>query len=337
MTKLLLTMIGLAVVALSRGDGDQQFCAIGDLKLQSGSTINDCKIGYRTFGKLGPKGDNAVLVPTWYLGTSADLRGSFRPGGLVDSSKYFVIAVDALGNGVSTSPSNSQTQRDAAFPTITIRDMVESQHKMLLRLGITHLHAVMGISMGGFQTFQWITAFPNFVDKAIPILGSPRPTSYDLMFYASSLKTVNEAINNKSARASLIRSFADFFWLALNTPAYYVEHTRREGAVESLRGFEAALLAWDPYDMASGLNALLNQDVFKPFGDSEASAAKAVRAQVLVVAASQDHCVNPTAALSFAKALRAHTLVLTGDAGHSSPGAEMKRLGPTLSKFLSQP
>lgn len=326
----------LAIASLSTADGEQKFANIGNLKVQSGATIRNCRVGYRTFGKLDAKKDNAVLVPTWFLGTTNDLKGSFGHGGLVDSSKYYVIAVDALGNGVSTSPSNSKSQHDAAFPAITIRDMVESQHRMLLGLGIRHLHAVLGVSMGGFQSFQWITAYPDFVDKAVPIVGSPRPTSYDLMFYTSGTKAVREAIANRSARTALIKAYADFFYLGLNTPSYYVEHTKRGEAVASMAGFEKALLAWDPYDVVSGLDALAGQDVFRPFGEDEAKAAGAVRAKVLVISASQDHCVNPAPALSFAKSLMAETIVLTGNPGHSAPWAEMPRVSAAIDRFLAR-
>ncbi len=317
-------------------DGEQKFAPIGDLKLQSGAILKDCRVGFRTFGKMNAKHSNAVLVPTWFLGTTADLANNFKPGGLVNSSKYYVIAVDALTNGVSTSPSNSENQPNGEFPVITIRDMVESQHQMLLHLGIKHLKAVMGISMGGMQTFQWITAYPGFMDKAIPIVGSPQPTSYDLMFYGGGLKAVKAAISNKAASDDLIRAYADFFWLALNTPSYYVEHTKRTEAVASLAGFEGALLKWNLFDMASGLSALSTQDIYKSFGGSESRAAAVIRARVFVIVSAQDHCVNPAPALHFANVLGAKKLILTGNQGHSAPGAEMKKVGPAIERFLSK-
>ncbi len=324
-----------AFPGFAAADGDQRYADIGDLKLQSGQTLKSCRVGYRTFGHLQPDGANAILVPTWFLGTSNDLKNSFSPGGLADSSKYFVIAVDALSNGVSTSASNSRKQHGAIYPTITIRDMVESQHKMLLKMGIKHLHAVMGISMGGMQTFQWVSAYPDFMDCAVPIVGSPQPTSYDLMFYSAGLKAVREAIAHKAWAPALIRTYADFFWLGLNTPGYYVAHTKREEAIGSFAGFEKALLAWDPYDMASGLSALSTQDIFKPFGGSPESTAAVIHAKVFVIVASQDHCVNPAPALKFAELLKAKTLILTGDQGHSAPGAEMAKVGPAIDAFLS--
>jgi homoserine O-acetyltransferase len=175
------------------------------------------------------------------------------------------------------------------------------------------------------------------MDKAIPIVGSPRPTSYDLILYSSGLKMLKEAAANEQARAALVRGFADFFLLTLDTPTYFVEHLKREDAVGYTAGFENAMLAWDPWDIVVDLDAVCTNDAFKDFGDSEAKAAAAVHAKVLVISASQDHCVNPAAALGFAKALGAETIVLDGDEGHSSPGPATPRIAPAIDKFLSEP
>ena len=61
------------------------------------------------------------------------------PANLVDTSRYFVIAVDAIGDGDSTSPSNSTAQPRMQFPRFTIRDMVESQHRLVT--DILHLNS----------------------------------------------------------------------------------------------------------------------------------------------------------------------------------------------------
>jgi homoserine O-acetyltransferase len=93
----------------------------------------------------------------------------------VDSSRYFVIAVDALGNGTSSSPSNSDAQPGRDFPRVTIRDLVESQFWLATRVfGLTHLKGIVGLSMSGMQVFQWMTAYPDFMDKAVSIVGSPQ-------------------------------------------------------------------------------------------------------------------------------------------------------------------
>jgi homoserine O-acetyltransferase len=316
-------------------EGEQKVANIGDLRLSSGKILKRVTVGYRTFGKLDAAADNAVLVPTWFLGKTNDLKGSFQAGGLVDSKKYFVIAVDALSNGVSTSPSNSKVQPGAKFPVITIRDMVESQHRLLTQvLRIHHLKAVLGISMGGMQAFTWLTAYPTFLDCAIPIVGSPKPTSYDRMVYLSGYKAMSTAAANKSARDPLMRAYADSLWMALSSPSYYVRTLKVQDVDKSMIGFEKGILAWNPFDARAGLNALATNNAFRGFGNSESKAAAAVKARVLVISATQDHCVNPTLALSFAKAMGAQTLVLEGDEGHNAPWANMKQVSEAIDRFL---
>lgn len=93
---LLLLCLTNAIVAQ-----DLQFAQLGDFKLDSGQVIRDCRIGYRTFGKLNHEKSNAILLTSWASGTSEQLASNVGPGRLVDSTKYYVIAVDALSNGIT--------------------------------------------------------------------------------------------------------------------------------------------------------------------------------------------------------------------------------------------
>jgi homoserine O-acetyltransferase/O-succinyltransferase len=91
----------------------------------------------------------------------------------VDNGKYYVIAVDSLGDGKSSSPSNSKSQPGLNFPQFSIRDIVNVE-VVSENMHIRHLHAVIGFSMGGMQAFQWAVSCPEFVDKIVSIVGSPQ-------------------------------------------------------------------------------------------------------------------------------------------------------------------
>ena len=86
-----------------------------------GGTIEDCRIGYRTFGKLDRAKSNLVLFPTWFTGDTQTLV-DIVPGKIVDTSRFFLVLVDSIGNGVSSAPSNSRTQPRLRFPKFTIHD-----------------------------------------------------------------------------------------------------------------------------------------------------------------------------------------------------------------------
>jgi homoserine O-acetyltransferase len=126
----LLAVLALAPLAASTQQGQQQFADLGTCKLVSGRQIDNCRLGYRTWGALNADRSNAVLFPTWFSGTSANLNDAVSANSLVDPAKYFVILVDALGDGVSTSPSNSTTQHGPDFPSIKIQDMVNAEYRL---------------------------------------------------------------------------------------------------------------------------------------------------------------------------------------------------------------
>jgi hypothetical protein len=101
----------------------------GDLKLESGEVIKDFSISYVTHGTLNAKKSNAILMVTAISGNHHRLDFMIGPGKALDPDKYFIVATDAISNGLSTSPSNSTGQARMSFPKFTIRDMVESQYR----------------------------------------------------------------------------------------------------------------------------------------------------------------------------------------------------------------
>jgi homoserine O-acetyltransferase len=327
-------------VAAAASGQDLQFAELGDFKLESGEVLRDCRIGYRTFGKLNDDRSNAVLFPTWASGTSEQLKSTAGPGGLVDSSKYFVIAVDALSNGVSSSPSNSKSQPRMRFPRVTIRDMVNTQHELLTRvLHLNHLKAVIGVSMGGMQTFQWIVSYPDFMDKAIPIVGSPRVAAYDLVLWQAQIDAImNDAAwkggdyTSNPARAAEW----EFGALVLTTPENYNRSTTRKQALEGLENARTAIGGFDANDKIRQAQAMMALDVSEPFGGSMAKAAAAVKARVFVIVSKTDHVVTPGPATEFARLLKSELVELDGDCGHMAPSCESRRVAEAVAEFLER-
>jgi homoserine O-acetyltransferase len=336
-------MLGAGLSALTLSAQDPQFANLGVFQLESGASIRDCRLGYRTFGKLNAEKSNVVVFPTWFGGTTKDLVALIGPGKLIDSSKFFVIAIDALGDGISSSPSNSERQPRMTFPTLAIRDMVNSQHRLLNEvLHIPHVRAVMGISMGGMQTFQWMVAYPGFMDCAIPIVGSPRLTSYDLLLWQSGIHAIQADVNWKGGDYTAppeagLRTLADIDALAIQTPSYRVAHTNPEEFKKFLDAEETDTIhGFDANNWIRQAQAMMRQDVSRPFEGDMTKAAAAVKARVLVIVGLQDHMVNPLPALAFARLLRAQTLELNSDCGHLVTDCESSKIGTAIAEFLAK-
>src|SRR5262249_15859728 len=143
----------------------------GELRLESGEAIRDFSISYVTHGKLNERRSNAILMVTALGGNHHRIDFMIGPGKALDTDRYFIICTDAIGNGLTTSPSNSKTQARMSFPKYAIRDMVESQYRLLKeKLGIDHVIAVIGPSMGGMQALQWGVSHPDFMDALVAMV-----------------------------------------------------------------------------------------------------------------------------------------------------------------------
>ncbi|QKX17625.1 alpha/beta fold hydrolase [Microbulbifer sp. YPW1] len=298
--------------------------------LENGEVLRNAKIGYRVAGSLNAQRSNAILYPTWFMGTSEDLfnYGATDP---IDTEKYFVIVMDALGNGVSSSPSNYPE-----FPSITIGDMVTAQHKLLMEiLKVEHLHAVIGTSMGGMQTYEWLTRFPNFMDRAIPLVGSPQLGSYDRLLWKTQLEAIALARQGgNGADAKPLVGMIDA--LALHTPEYHARRTPRSQAAAFITAAQASG-ANDINNKAAQLNAMLAHDVSRNFDGSMEHAAAAVKARVLSIVDLQDHMVTPDPAIRFAALIGAESIELDTYCGHMTTFCEKKIIEEAVVEFLEQP
>jgi homoserine O-acetyltransferase len=256
---------------------------------------------------------------------------------MIDTIKFYLILIDALGNGYSSSPSNSAKQPRLQFPKFTIRDMVESQHKMLTEnFNIQHVVAITGISMGGLQSFQWAVSYPDFMDKVIPIVGTPQLTSYDLLWTNITL----EAIQNDTAyrkgnyNGNPVLPVASHIGnLLITTPEYVTTHVSRDSfyiwfaSTEKSTGFD-----WN--NEVRQLQALISHDISKSTGGSLTKAAETIKAKMLIIISQQDHLMNPIPSKNFATLVSAELIILDDNCGHIANGCESQKLNKAMQDFL---
>ena len=183
---LLVSVLLLATASLPARAQTNPVPAQGDFtirgfKFDSGEVLPELKLHYRTLGT--PRRDaagvvrNAVLVMHGTGGSGGGFISDqfagvlFKPGQLLDATKYFIILPDAIGHGQSSKPSDGLHAR---FPHYGYNDLVTAHYRLLTEgLGVNHLRLVMGTSMGGMHTWVWGEKYPDFMDALMPLASLP--------------------------------------------------------------------------------------------------------------------------------------------------------------------
>ena len=154
-------------------------------KFEDGETLSELRLHFVTLGHTHTNAqgaiDNAILLLHWTNASSQALLTSefqfalFAPGAPLDTSRYFIIVPDDIGHGRSSKPSDGLK---AAFPHYGYGDMVDLQHRVVTEsLGIGHLRAIIGMSMGCMNAWQWAEEFPDAMDGIMPVACFPAPIS----------------------------------------------------------------------------------------------------------------------------------------------------------------
>lgn len=316
----------------------QQFSMIGNLKLVSGEEIINCKVGFRTYGKMNEDRSNVILYPSWFGGTSAHLANLIgEENKPLDSTKFFIVAVDALGNGISSSPSNSNEQPLRNFPDFTIKDMVNSQ-KLLLKkeFELENIYAVYGGSMGGMQVFEWLVSYPGFMKKALPYVATPRVSSSDVLLWQSELSMINACLECGCNQYELGKAITLIHNFAVQTTDYKNRTISSDSIfIHTEKLAENFSKTFIPENWASQLKAMLSHNVADNSGNSLESAAEKVKAELFVIVGKRDQMVNPKAALEFAEYAGGKTLVIDNDCGHLAPGCDYQNFVNAVREFLN--
>jgi homoserine O-acetyltransferase/O-succinyltransferase len=147
-----------------------QFFAVRNFALECGAVLPEARLAWRMDGQRTD--DAPILTCTAFTRVCDDLMWLIGPDGVIDPAKRWVIRTEMLGNGRSSSPSNTPAPfAGADFPAITQRDNIRLQKALLNHLGVKRLHAVVGASMGGQQAMQWAVSYPDMVERAVAIIG----------------------------------------------------------------------------------------------------------------------------------------------------------------------
>lgn len=331
-------VLAVPLVAASCAGAGQQFATITNFETDSGHVVERCVVGYRTYGTMNADKSNVIILPTWFGGTTADYEsfGKVGPGALADSSRYFVITIDSLGNGVSCSPSNSKLINGAAFQQITIADMVRAQYEFLMRqMKIDRVHAVIGISMSGMQGFRWLEMYPEFMRKVVIVDGSPRVTSYDLLQWRTQ-KEIGLAMREGGfSDVEIGGVMSRLHYLTLFTPAYFVETV----PVDQLDEFLAPTFKPNPDfrldNYMAQLDAIMSHSVIGYDAESLQRYASAIKAEVLIVGTASDHMVNPIPARRLAPHIGAEYLSIDSNCGHVGSSCEQAIVNKHVATFLA--
>jgi homoserine O-acetyltransferase/O-succinyltransferase len=325
---------------------------IGDLKLESGEAIQDFSISYITHGTLNASKSNAILMVTAISGNHHRLDFLIGPGKALDPDKYFIVCTDAIGNGLTTSPSNSAAQPHMKFPRFLIRDMVTSQYKLMTEhLGIQHVVAVIGPSMGGMQTLQWGVSHPDFMDSLVALVPLARTPAWTVTVLEASRKAImldpawkgGDYAEPPEQGIRLWRDILNF--LAARTPEVSRDQFpnqldilpwMKEQETGLIKAFDAndwiyQTWAYDRHDL--GTTPGMNGDLVK--------ALRAIKAKTLITVGTKD-LLNPEweprEAARYIRDVRVSTISPGTVTGHASAGgafpADVDFLNREIADFL---
>lgn len=278
-----------------------------DFPLQCGVVLPEIQLLYQTYGTVNDDRSNVILYPTSYGAQHSDLDWLIRHDGILNPDRYCVVAVNMLGNGLSTSPCHLEAfglaGEDCWF---THWDNVRLQAHLILEvLNIERLALVYGWSMGAQQAYHWGALYPDRVARIAALCGTARTTDHNRIFLQSlrSALTSDPAWNGVAFDGIPERGFKTFAliyasWAA--SQAFYREGLYYQLGYESLedyllRGWEAGYRKRSPENLIAMINTWLRCDVSDNViynGDYSAALA-AIQAKTWVMPGSTDLYFTP--------------------------------------------
>ncbi len=212
--------------------------------------------------------------------------------------------------------------------------MVNTQHTLLTKhLGINHLYAVAGISMGGMQTYQWMASYPEFFQVAIPIVGSPRLTSYDRLLFELFQRVMKPCELTDHSDMTITALMLEY--VVGTTPAYRLAETAPNEFPDLLTAIEEEAKHYDLHNLLSQMKAIAKHDITLEVGSLE-KVSQNFRGKVLMIAATQDHMLLPTYATQMAQEHGDKIMLIDSDCGHYIFACEQDTISEATRNFLRE-
>ncbi|SIS40584.1 homoserine O-acetyltransferase MetX [Salimicrobium flavidum] len=183
----------MSVNRIQRCETSYEEISIGAFTFESGETLPEVTLAYEHFGNTGAPLlliCHALTGNQFTVGTEEEpgwWNGLFGTEGLIPEEEYQTITFNVLGGchgstgPASVNPETGESYR-LDFPTVTIRDMVRAQKQALDALGISHIHAVLGGSLGGMQVYEWGLLYPEMMDNLFMLASTPFLSDYGIAF-----------------------------------------------------------------------------------------------------------------------------------------------------------
>lgn len=280
-------------------DRETGVLALGDFEVEAGGRIRDARLAWERHGTLNAARDNLILYPSSFAAQHTGMAWLVGPDGILDPTRWCVLAVDMFSNGLSSSAADTPD-----YPAlVTLADNVRAQHRLVTEVfGVERLAAVYGFSMGGMQAYHWAALNPEQVARVIVVCGSARTSEHNKVFLSGLLRTLEAAPEHvgggrfsgepKPALTAFGHIYAgwglsqDFYRAGLHRTALGAPDLQtflrtdwgERFAERRAANLYAQALAWYHGDIAG--NAL--------YGGDLAAALRAIRARVLLLPSETD-------------------------------------------------
>ncbi len=331
----------------------QDTVSIPNFELENGEHFQEIQLAYERYG---PTDAPTILVchaltgNQYAVGTDAEpgwWRGLISEDGYINTRHHQVITFNVLGGcDGSTGPASFGADQ-SSFPQLTIRDLVEAQFVALNILGIDHLKAIIGGSLGGMQVLEWGLMYPNFMDALFPLAVTPTFSDYAIAFNHIAKEAINQDLkenNNNQAKNGL--RLARMIGMVTYRPDVLFEerfsrsHNEEGFEVESYLNYQGEKLAnrFNPLSYIRLLEAMNGHDIFRNRGERK-KVIRQFEAPIFALGFSKDLLYPPSEIQAFI-----NEIVLNGgyaefqeietNFGHDGFLVEFEKWGPLIQEKL---